>query len=347
MLDVPRSRSARRGFTLIELLVVIAIIAVLIALLLPAVQQAREAARRSACQNNLKQIGLAMHNYHDIYNGFAPGYIYNPPKWAVSGNYSQWAWGALILPQLEQAPLFQSLEVGKINLSVALNPNGSPQDKSAFIKTPLSVYMCPSDDGESVLTTKDPLRDSTNAWRPAGKSNYVGVNTTRRWHSGGRMTGPDEGAPSQWGTPPDGNTGPNGMFFRDRAVRIGMVTDGTSNTLMIGERCWSLTNPALGNKSTCRAAVWAGNDVENEQLTLHRSLGTLTVPMNSPNPEADCIRGFASPHTGGVFFLLVDGSVRFISSNIDHSPGQAGSDAVNSTLERLGARNDGQPIGEF
>ncbi len=106
----------RRGFTLIELLVVIAIIAILIALLLPAVQQAREAARRTQCRNNLKQIGLAMHNYHDIYNTFPPSFIMkNPPSAnANSVERSMYGWGALILPQIDQAPLFNRLNVGTV-----------------------------------------------------------------------------------------------------------------------------------------------------------------------------------------------------------------------------------------
>lgn len=110
-------RSLRsRGFTLIELLVVIAIIAILIALLLPAVQQAREAARRTQCKNNLKQIGLAMHNYHDIFNTLPPGYISRFPNVIVSGEQGLYSWGAMILPQVEQANLYSVLNVGNTPL---------------------------------------------------------------------------------------------------------------------------------------------------------------------------------------------------------------------------------------
>ena len=161
-------RSGIRGFTLIELLVVIAIIAILIALLLPAVQQAREAARRTQCKNNLKQIGLAMHNYHDVYLGFPPGYMNTAPYHAngngpISGNYSQWVWGAMILPYIDQAPLYSRLQVGDIRLADALTAGG-PYDSTDLLATPLTAFMCPSDVGPATNSDGDQLRDSTNTW---------------------------------------------------------------------------------------------------------------------------------------------------------------------------------------
>jgi prepilin-type N-terminal cleavage/methylation domain-containing protein len=345
-----RSRSA---FTLIELLVVIAIIAILIALLLPAVQHAREAARRSACQNNLKQLGLAMHNYHDVYGGFAPGYV---SDWAtangyVAPNFNAWAWGASILPQLEQGPLYNQLEVGIVRINDAVEPS-HPRQKTRELATPVPVFICPSDDGPAVPAagTAQPLRrPSDSGWVATAKSNYIGVNTTRRWHIGGRMTGPDSNTTNQWGAGPGPNHNPNGIFFRDRAVKIGDITDGSSNTLMIGERRFSFNNPATNLAVVCRAGIWVGHEMENEQLTLHRSLGTLAVAVNSTD-QTTCIRGFASPHVGGLYFLFADGGVRFISQNIDHRiPDYTVQppDPVDSTLERLGSRNDGQPVGEF
>ena len=341
-------RRSRHGFTLIELLVVIAIIAVLIALLLPAVQQAREAARRTQCKNNLKQIGLALHNYHDTFGGFAPGYIFNNPHYPddVSGNWSQWAWGAFILPQLEQGNLYEGLDVGQINLSAALTPGG-PFDRVALLQTPVPVFLCPSDTAPAVHQDLNQLADSSNAYQRIAKSNYMGVNTTRRWHPAGRLTGPDSGAWSQWATPPNQNNKPNGVFFRDRSIRIADMSDGASNTLMVGERTFQISNPTGGNPIVCRAGVFAGNHIQNEQTTIHRSLGTLVTTLNGPTFE-DCVRGFASPHTGGIFFLFGDGSVHFISENIDHRTWTTtGNDNVDSVLERLGSREDGQPVGEF
>jgi len=340
------------GFTLIELLVVIAIIAILIALLLPAVQQAREAARRSQCQNNLKQIGLALHNYHDIFNGFAPGYIASSDAVrapTVGANRAAWAWGASILPQIDQAPLYNQLNVGARPLGIALDP-AAANNISQLAQQVVPAFICPSDSGRNVSGTASPdqqLIDQAGAWQKIAKSNYVGVNTSRRWHTGGRLTGPDEGAESQWTPAPNANGSPNGVFFRNRAVQMRDISDGTSNTLAVGERAWGFSVGSTGLRITCRAGVFLGNIIDNEQLTLHRSLGSLVLPLNSDD-ELECIRGFASPHTGGVFFLMCDGAVRFISENIDHKPLTGGvPDPMDSTLERLGGRNDGQPVGEF
>jgi len=334
----------RPGFTLVELLVVIAIIGVMVGLLLPAVQAAREAARRMSCSNNLKQIGLGMHNYHDTANGFPPGYINQSPMVYPSTNtsHSQWAWGALILPFIEQGALHETLQVGKINLADALTPGG-PFDRTAAIATPVASFICPTDSGPMVHQTADALRDSAGAWRNVAKANYIGVNTTQRWHTGGRLTGPDVGKPSQWGTPPNQNQRPNGCFFRDRSINMRDILDGTSNTMLIGERTYQYSTPT-GNPVVCRAGVWAGNDISNEQLTIHRSLGTLVNTINSTNFDM-CVRGFAGPHPGGIMFLFADGSVHFISETIDHVPWTvSGNDNVDSILERLGARDDGQVV---
>ena len=148
MKNVSRS-NRQRGFTLIELLVVIAIIAILIALLLPAVQQAREAARRSTCKNNLKQIGLAMHNYHETFGMFPPGYveeILNTNGGHVADNEGHWAWNALLLPYLDQAPLFNQLNVGTVPVSTMLN---NATVRGSMQKT-LPVFRCPSDTGPQI-----------------------------------------------------------------------------------------------------------------------------------------------------------------------------------------------------
>ncbi len=341
-----RPVSLRTGFTLVELLVVIAIIGILIALLLPAVQAAREAARRAQCTNNLKQIGVALHNYHDTYKCFAPGYICEPYGRPSGTPNSQWAWGAFILPFLEQGALADQLQVGDIPLCDALTPGGV-YDRLAVMQNPLPAFCCPSDLGPLVHKGNDPLQDRNNVWQNVAKSNYVGVNTTRRWHSGGRMTGPDMGEPSQWSSPPSVANRPNGCFFRDRGIKISDIKDGTSNTLLIGERAFEINDPT-GAPIVCRAGVVFGNIVENEQLSIHRSLGSLVLPINVPD-FASCVRGFAGIHPGGINFVFADGSVHFISETIDHKPAMVagGTDAVDSTLERLGARDDGQPVGDI
>ncbi len=350
------SAPMRRGFTLIELLVVIAIIAILVALLLPAVQQAREAARRSSCKNNLKQLGLAMHNYHDTFGLFPPGYINqfdtvptNSTEYstAVGAERVAWSWGALILSQVEQSAMADTLSVGDVRLKNALTAG----TRLTAMQTPLSSFRCPSDVAPGTNTTKV-LTDSGGTNRAVATSNYVAVNSSRRWHgtyapnnSGAWITGMGEGKIGQWGGAPDSNTSPNGIFWRNSNVRLRDVTDGASNTLLVGERSWELSNPT-GAKFTCRAGAVYGTNITNEQASNAHGLGSTTGPLNFQSKE--CSRTFSSLHDGGVQFVLADGSVRFISENIDqNSAYTGGTNAVDSTLERLAARNDGQVLGEF
>ncbi len=169
----------RRGFTLIELLVVIAIIATLVAILLPAVQQAREAARRSTCKNNLKQIGIAIHNYHDTYNQLPPGGVYVR---AVATGYSgasndengtadgSWSWTAFILPFIEQAPLYDLLQPGPIKYSDAMThgsmANGGSGQRRLLeaMRKPVSVLVCPSDPGDPIIDNTPYSGDANNGW---------------------------------------------------------------------------------------------------------------------------------------------------------------------------------------
>ena len=208
---------ARRGFTLIELLVVIAIIAILIALLLPAVQQAREAARRASCKNNLKQIGLALHNYHDVYAGFPSGWIgVTNGRSNVLGE-SGFAWGTMILPYLDQAPLYR-----RFNFS-------SPLDASpnrTLVNQHLTVYQCPSDPKPESFQTPDRNGNQIQM----ATANYAGVFGTVEL---------DNCYTSPAGTPPvsaQGQCLSDGVFYHNSAVKIRDIIDGASNTLIVGER---------------------------------------------------------------------------------------------------------------
>ncbi|WP_339612582.1 DUF1559 domain-containing protein [uncultured Rubinisphaera sp.] len=342
------------GFTLIELLVVIAIIAILVALLLPAVQQAREAARRSSCKNNLKQLGLALHNYHDTFNVFPPGYINQFDTTPTDGTTygtaltaarSSWGWGALILPFVEQSAMYDTLQVGDIRLKDALNAGTATL---SAMQTPVSSFRCPSDSAPGVNASKTLLAADGSAPQVA-TSNYVVSNSSRRWHSQAPdpnccawNTGPGLGAMSQWGA---NGTGANGMFWRDSNVRMSNISDGTSNTIMVGERAWDLNN-ASGTNFTCRAAVIYGTRISNEQSGIHYVLGSGTSFINAQTNE--CNKGFSSRHQGGAQFVLADGSVRFISENVDaNNRHTGGTEAVDSTFERLNSRDDGQVVGEF
>lgn len=208
----------RTGFTLIELLVVIAIIAILIALLLPAVQQAREAARRSQCRNNLKQIGLALHNYHETHRIFPPGYIdVDGLGGASPDDHNLLAWSVFILPFLDQAPLYNKISASgafdvKWSTIAAMTSTGSPP----YAKTPLSAYLCPSD-------TMGGINKDING--NYGTSNYGGV------------AGSNYPSPS------------NGIFDLNSNVRFRDLTDGSSNTAVAGERT---------SDGNAKAGVWVG-----------------------------------------------------------------------------------------
>jgi prepilin-type N-terminal cleavage/methylation domain-containing protein len=206
---------ARRGFTLIELLVVIAIIAILIALLLPAVQQAREAARRSQCKNNLKQIGLALHNYHEQAGTLPPGWIgvdlatRLPDVEGLNG----FGWGAMILPHLDQTPLYNRIN---FFVGVADPLNLVPRT------TNLTVYRCPSDTGPQQWTILDEA-DGTTPLAELPLANYVGAFGTGELHD-------CEGQP-----PPFACRG-NGVFSHLSKTRFADLTDGVSTTILTGER---------------------------------------------------------------------------------------------------------------
>lgn len=307
---------SRSAFTLIELLVVVFVISILIALLLPAVQQSREAARRTQCQNNLKQIGLAVHNYHDTNLAFPTGLILlDAPEHGVTA--SAWGWGVFILPQLDQVNLYNSIQPGREPFL-----NKFLDSKSyTLLQSPLAVFLCPSDP-ESGPNMRRPFRTFvTGEQRFISKNNYPGNN---------------------------GDDDNSGIFSR-YTVSLKSVTDGTTNTFMCGER------RILGDND---AAVWAGSEPREPSYTT--SIWGLTGStrfrmfdgfahgvVEGPLPRA----AFGSAHVGGSYFLMCDGGVRFISETIDWtytSPTFFGGSGVPAGVyNRLGNRDDGQPVGDF
>jgi len=301
----------RRGFTLIELLVVIAIIAVLVALLLPAVQQAREAARRTQCKNNLKQIGLAMHNYHEQFSCFPPGYIsINSTTHLMSATdgTSGAGWGVMLLPQIDQGSLFNKLN---LNLPIT-DPVNTP-----LIVTPLSAYTCPTDTSPARTFTIAEESNPSNVLATLATSNYAGAF--------GTVSLDDcENAP---GTAPVASNGQclgNGAVFHNSRTLLRDFTDGTSSTILAGER---KTRPELNWWTT-----WAGM-VAGGQETGQRVLGCMD---HTPNHPATHFDDFSSHHVGGTQFVMADGHVRFVSENIDARLYQA-----------LGTRQGGEVVGEF
>lgn len=333
-------KSLRRGFTLIELLVVIAIIAILIALLLPAVQQAREAARRTQCRNNLKQLGLALHNYHDVYNMFPKG-----AYWPSTG--SGWhghSWVVSILPYVDQTPLFNTW-----NMNVTYDNGANATARNSKI----AAFVCPSD-------------------RPYGGAqpgnNYAGC-TGSAWNNWGGMSATAVGSVSN-GIITQGRE----MNFRDitdgssNVVILGELLKGDNNQNATSDSdiVRNPTNPTFANNDFPTAAELAteGAVLNGLSTTAEGSLSACGSDWTSPYPHQTLFNTAATPnwrfrsaaygggfglcadrssiaparsrHTGGAHVAMGDGTVRFISENID-------------TLlwQRAGARADGNPLGDF
>jgi prepilin-type N-terminal cleavage/methylation domain-containing protein len=330
------SNFRQRGFTLIELLVVIAIIAVLIALLLPAVQQAREAARRSQCKNNLKQLGLALHNYHDSFNLFPMGHTRsNDGSGGVTG-WRGYSLHAMILPYIDQAPLYS-----RINF----NQHFDHADNTASRRTRIAAFLCPSD-------TVFPGSAET------GNNNYSG------------SMGPSFG---QYITPLGQR---DGFFNFDVIVRMSDIRDGTSNTICMSEQFVGDNNnaaytagdvvrgiafagstkykPTRGDLETYGAACVAGQANHHSHGGRDWAVGmpaqtlfNTAAPPNWRFPTCqECVgcgwmdsQGIfpaRSRHVGGVHILMGDGAVRFASENIDLG-----------TWQNLGSIRGNEPIGEF
>jgi len=316
----------RLGFTLVELLVVIAIIGVLVALLLPAVQAAREAARRSQCTNNLKQIGLAVHNHHDTYRNF-------PASQIGAQDVHAWSWNAMILPFMEQQSIYDVLNPTSRTAAQAISASGSDTALRAAMQTPVAGYLCPSDVGPE-LNDRRAVGGVSMA-----RGNYVGANYSGRGASTlSSFTG--SSGPGE----------PDGIFaVHDRPERFATITDGSSNTILVGERCWEYRKN--GNPHLVRSANHYFNRSNTTVNVLHPNRGTgdtMACAMPGINPFSvqttldtqpngdfgfDVRSSFASLHPGGANFVLADGSTRFISETIN-----------TTTLQRLVSRKDGQTV---
>jgi prepilin-type N-terminal cleavage/methylation domain-containing protein/prepilin-type processing-associated H-X9-DG protein len=296
-------KPTRFAFTLIELLVVIAIIAVLIGLLLPAVQKVRDAAARTQCQNNLKQIGLALQNYHDANRQFPPGYSSGV---AANGDDTGpgWGWAAFILPQMEQQPLF-----AQISFAV---PIEAPQHAAART-TIVKSYLCPADSPPQTIpvgpaSANGQLTSTTCELAPASYTASFGV--------------------SEPGV--DGE----GVFFRNSQVRIGDINDGTSQTILAGERSYrySLTTwvgTVTGTKQVPAPGSPLPLEVDEPANFVLSHVGEMAAGAAKPFE----INNFSSNHTGGAMYVFADGHVRFLTGGTDYT-----------TLKALATRNGGETI---
>ncbi len=334
------NNSHRKAFTLIELLVVIAIIAVLIALLLPAVQQAREAARRTQCKNNLKQIGLALHNYHDVYLKFPYATSSSIVGRFGIANATNHTWIEFILPFIEQGPLYNQINfnIGNMDLANYTLLNGKQYKFEA----------CPSNPYSTGITT-DVLSNTAyvNGFYDNYGSNPYSATPMCYAPVAGPMadyyaTPSDSGFPdcASLGNPSyclaagstlfSANPAAAPGIFTNNVVSVGIhaITDGTSNTLMIGER--------KGEKDAY-AGLFSGNvHVLPTSMKINSPSLTATAAGGVGGNPYETNIGASSYHVGGAHFLLADGTVRFISNNIDFQ-----------TYNWLGGKSDGQVVGEF
>jgi prepilin-type N-terminal cleavage/methylation domain-containing protein/prepilin-type processing-associated H-X9-DG protein len=312
-----RNSCRHSGFTLIELLVVIAIIAILIALLLPAVQQAREAARRSQCKNNLKQIGLAMHNYADVHNTFPPGYIYDEIFGASTPvQRPMIGWSAFILPYLDQGPLYN--QISDASQGFALDWNTNNQTLFNLARTPMSAYICPSD--------------------PSGPYSEWGVSV-----SGTPITGPTNPGKNNYAANP-GNLASSAtyVFGRNALLRLSDFLDGTSNTFLVGEKTGAgnwYNNIWMGphrwgpNPNNYTSETIYGYAYGTAAGTAWRINDDGAGSTNTSQHYKGC---YSSVHTGGAQFVFADGRVTFLSDNMNLA-----------TLNALATKGSGELIGEF
>jgi prepilin-type N-terminal cleavage/methylation domain-containing protein/prepilin-type processing-associated H-X9-DG protein len=315
-------KARHRGFTLIELLVVIAIIAVLIALLLPAVQSAREAARRIQCVNNLKQLGLGMHNYHDSAGSFPIGAL-GVNSLNNGYQYGTWtdarrSWAFMLLPFIEQGPMFQS-----INFSLPWNqPDGRANTSAQVIA--VKIFTCPSDPNPDAMADPSAPRRMANYMVNYGNSNWCQNNTYHGVKSN-PFTG---GYPGPLGTV----TFLGAPFSQDLAFGIASITDGTSNTLLMSEVRICLPNIATKGQDH-RGDIYNDDFNCNQFMTYTPPNTTLTDWSGASqwqypwlgNPPAERAKGGGqnaynaarSYHPGGVNALYCDGSVKFVKDTVN------------------------------
>ncbi len=300
-------RNRPAGFTVLELIIVMGIVVVITTLLLPAVQKARMQARESQCKNNLKMLAIAMHNYHDVHATFAPGWIRHTPEAQSSSGFG---WHVFLLPYVEEGPIYDQLENG---MSVPRGEAAFDQVDHELLKAEFSQFRCPAD---PTLGTNSMRGD----W---GTSNYSGnfgsIAPPRPGSLSASVFWPGAApTPSLRARPPRAT----GLFGWNSSIRFRDILDGTSNTIMLGERSVSSA-----------AGIWPGvrsNSTESDQVTD-------TAFGHEPNAHIDA---FSSQHRGGVHIAMADGAVLLLNENVDSRP-------QDGTYQLLGNRDDRKVLGEI
>ena len=347
-----RSLNPRRGFTLVELLVVIAIIGTLVGLLLPAVQAARESARMSQCSSNLKQIGIALHNFHDARGFFPPAQVSDPSVTCCTG--PGWGWGTFILPYVEESGIYVNFKPNFIYPAPSdtntLAAVGASSTLAPLVKTGMPIYLCPSDPQGPLTSTQTENKDERRILSGGqsvryGRSNYILSMSGSSISNDLRSTKLD------------------GIAFSTSRVTFKDVTDGTGSTLAAGERVDAVSGGGRGTGGTTEwgpnggsfnatiapinpaSAVWAGANLfgyanpDGYNGSLHRGMiwnGGSTFYGINDFSTVNASKGYSSNHPGGASFVYADGSVRLLTQDIDAT-----------TLSRLANRMDGSVLGAY
>ncbi len=299
------NKPRRRGFTVIELLVVASVSTVLLAMATPGLQESLQSARDRECTNRLKQIGLAMHNYHDVYNTFPPGWVSRRPQ---GEGHPSTGWTVSILPFVEQVSLYNALNLRDPVYEPAVKTPAALDNLHAMLKLPLGVYRCAAEPKGDT----NPLR---GGWGVSNFSGNYGSVPIPRWSGLTFFPGQTSAADN------DSQPRPDGIFYVNSSTKLRDIVDGTSNTILVGERS------VIG-----KGGIWPGprsNFFESDVVSDGSEASTLNQSET----------GYSSRHQGGIHFLICDGSIRFIRSDIQS--------LQNNTFQRLCSRNDGQVIGEF
>lgn len=338
-----RAARRRHGFTLVELLVVIAIISLLVALLLPAVQSAREAARRAQCINNLKQMGLAFHNYHEMWEAFPIGAMHSVTAGTARQNDLGQSFFVALLPGVEQENLFARIDEnapgGVGNMDNPGNPNGALFDG---FRVPL--YVCPSSSMDEMT------EDKVVAPRGVLMTNYVGISGAATMN----------GTVNSLAEPTyKGIMASSGVLIPNDSISISDIKDGTTSTMMMAEQsefsrtrggdlvdlrssnshgAWvGTTGPGVPGDGTWFCTSFQTWNVTTVRYPVNfRDATSHTAPAMGLGPQDGSNRPIQSTHTGGANILLADGSVRFLGENVDFV-----------ILTNLANRNDGNEVGQF